>query len=96
MFLGKFHNVEQRNKYSYEGNKDFPGAGIIFAVGRFILAIGPDLSDHKYDHKKYYECNLSGCEFHCVAKGNAGALKSYFWVQLFTLRSWQSAQKNKS
>lgn len=72
MILRVFHNIEQGNQDRNEGDQHFPRAGIIFAVGRLILAIRPDLRDDKNDDEENNERNLSGSKFHFASKVRPG------------------------
>ena len=78
MSLRPLHDIEQGNEDRHERQKDFPGPGIIFAVGVFVFPVRPDLGGNEYDNEENNESNLAGGEFHSDDKGNARGVIPYF------------------
>lgn len=78
MSLSPPHDIKQGNQDDNESKEDFPGPGVVFAVGRFVFPVGPNLGgDEDYDEENN-EGNLAGSEFHSGDKGNARGVIPYF------------------
>jgi hypothetical protein len=59
-------NIGNRRKNKHDGQKDFPGSGIIFPVRRPVLFISPNQRNSKNRHEKNNKCNLSFRKMHGV------------------------------